>query len=176
MTAIALAAALSFFSEGGTVRLGVDLRAERGAGREDYLPLLVVVLNLGEEPLELTRESFVLLLPDGTRLPAASAREIWEEYGRMRADARAARTFLDSVFARFPSPPYRWGRLDLFPPRSGAIPRDGLRLRLSEGSFGYLYFRPPGGMPPPAGRYQLLVRPRGAEDHLVLDFEIGGRR
>jgi hypothetical protein len=166
--------ATTFFSEGGDVLLGADTRAASNTpGNAELLPLLVVVLQRGKAPLSLTRESFQLFLADGTRLPAASAEEFWRDHRRARADRRLGGRFLESVFGRWPSPPWRWASLDFFPPRNGPTPRDGLELRLSEGAFGYLYFRLPGGLRARVGTTaQLLVRPRGSTTEMVLDLRL----
>jgi hypothetical protein len=170
----------TFFSDGGEVVLGADTRAASATSPDaELVPLLVVVLQRGRVSLSLTRESFQLFLPGGRRLPAAGVEEFWRDHHRSRADRRLGGRFLDAVFGRWPSPPWRWAPLDLFPARNGPTPRDGLDLRLSEGAYGYLYFRVPGGWRALQGStVQLLVRPRGRSDELVLDLRLpsGGLR
>jgi hypothetical protein len=179
LAAVVLAASIgdgvtTFFSDGGEVILGADTRAAANTpAAAELLPVLVVVLQRASEPLSLTRESFQLFLADGTRLPAATAEEYWRDHRRARADRRLGGRFLESVFGRWPSPPWHWASLDLFPARNGPTPRDGLDLRRAEGTFGYLYFRMPGGWGRHAGATaQLLVRPRGADRELVLDLRL----
>ena len=162
----------SFFNEGSQLILGLDTRSSRITGPAEFLPVQVVVLNRQKATLGVDRESFSLVRPDGMQLPAASPQEWRRDYHRARADLRIGMPFLDNVFGRYPSPPFHWMSIDLFPEKVlGAIPRSGLDLRFSDGTFGYLYFRhPQEGKPAPAGVYKLLMRPRGSEETYVVDF------
>jgi len=163
----------SFFNAGKVLVLGLDVRTSRLAGRREFLPVQLVLLNRAATPLTVARESFTLVRPDGVRLPIASPREFWEDYPRPKADVRTSRPFYESVFGRYPEPPFHWASLDFFPDRhSGIVPRDGMTLRLGDGAFGLIYFRhPTQGAAAPGGLYRLLMRPAGAEDEYVVEFE-----
>ena len=162
----------SFFNDGKELVLGVDVRASRIAGSLEFLPVQVVVLNRRKVELALARESFTLVRPDGVNLPVASPEEFWRDYHRVKADGHMGLPFLENVFGHYPSPPFHWASLDLFPEKfSGVIPRDGLSLRFGDGTFGFVYFRHPAGEgPAPAGVYKLLFRPHGSDQTYVLDF------
>jgi hypothetical protein len=162
----------SFWNEGSQLALGVDVRTTRLAGPVEFLPLAFVLLDKDQREITVSRESFILVRPDGVQLPAASVEEFWSDYPRPRADLRSARTFFETVFGRFPAPPYHWIEAEFFPERhSGVVPRQGFTLRLADGIFGFLYFRHPADRgPAPVGTYQLLLRPAGAERTFVLDF------
>jgi len=162
----------AFYNEGKEILFGADTRASRITGPDEFLPVQVVILNRSKIDLTVFRESFTLVRPDGVNLPAASPEEFWRDYHRARADVRMGQPFLENIFGRFPEQPFRWASLDLFPDKyRGGVPRDGLTLRLGDGTYGYVYFRHPGDKTKvPLGLYQLIFRPKGTDTTYVLDF------
>jgi hypothetical protein len=161
--------ATSYYDEGAAVFLGVDVRASRLSGPQEFLPLLVA-LQVKVPRLEVRREHFVLELEDGTMLPLVSYREFSEQYRRAREDLRAGRTFLETLTSRFPEPPFTHRPFDFYPLKwSSSVPRDTLGLRQGELGFGYLYFRMP-HTPPPEARFKLLLHAPELGETYVLEF------
>ncbi len=70
----------------GWVYVNVDLARKRTG--EAFIPLLVGVMNNSKQSVVLTRESFRIVMPDGTRLPAASVQQIREGYPKLENDFR----------------------------------------------------------------------------------------
>jgi len=74
----------------GWVYVNVDLARKRTG--EAFIPLLVGVMNNARQSAVLTRESFRLVMPDGTRIPAASVEQIREGYPKLENDFRWLRS------------------------------------------------------------------------------------
>jgi hypothetical protein len=161
----------SYYQSGKELFFGIDVRAARIGGPRTMLPLYLTIVRLeGDAPIYFGRESFVLELPDRSRVPLADYDEFSHDYDRSRADLRAVGTFIDALAGKFPEPPYSWLPLDFFPPRgSGTFPRETIDLRAQQLTHGFVYFRLP-EEPPLDARYKLLVTPQRSETTFVIDF------
>ena len=98
----------AFIEEGDLVTLIVDTRPARDKDGRAYMPLEIAVANHGMRRLSLTRESFTLLDGEGNRYPAASPRELLEDYDMLDFDRNLAEiegiTFNRfGAMARYPS-------------------------------------------------------------------------
>jgi len=162
----------SYFQYGSELFLGVDVQAARIARPTDYLPLYLVVLNSRNDSgaIRVGRESLVVELPDGRRLPAASYEEFEDEYTRGPRDLRMVETFVETLRTRFPAPPYDWQPLDFFPLRaSGTFPRDSIEVFPQYLVQGYVYFRLPAEVSL-EGRHKLLLTPERSDTTYVVEF------
>jgi len=161
----------SYFESGREMFISVDVRAARLGKPRNMLPLYGVLVRLkGNDPIFFGRESFVLELPDRSRVPLVAYDEFADDYSRSQADRRALGSFLDSIRGKFPEPPYSWLSLDFFPRRGSSVfPREAVDLRAQQLTHGYLYFRLPDD-PPLDGRYQLLITPQRSDTTYVINF------
>ena len=159
-----------FFNSGTKLSFSVGTRAARLSGPQEFLPVHLVIANTGAASVTFDRESFVLELPDGLLVPLASADEVVRDYRRLRADRRIAEAFFENVGGAYPSPPFTWIPLELFPERHGPIPRSDLDIRQAQVTFGNIYFRVPEGAAAEDAWHKLLIRPRGAKTTFVVDF------
>lgn len=75
-------------SDEGEVWANVALTALRLD--EDYLPMVVAVVNRAPEPVVVDRDTIRLVGPDGLRYPMPTLRELRRNYGRLGLDTRAA--------------------------------------------------------------------------------------
>lgn len=75
----------------GAVWAGTQLAAHRTT--EDYTPVLVIVQNRADTPIELDRQSFSLYGADGTKYPLASVSELRENYKMQTFDLTMARFY-----------------------------------------------------------------------------------
>ncbi len=102
LAAVAILAAAALAWAGGTaiytsrtdegwVYVNVDLARKRTA--EAFIPLLVGVMNNAKQSVVLTRDSFRLVMPDGTRIPAATVEQVRRGYPKLENDFR----WLESV-------------------------------------------------------------------------------
>lgn len=57
---------------------------------EDYLPMVVAVVNRAAEPVVVDRDAIRLVGPDGLRYPMPTVRELRRNYGKLGLDTRAA--------------------------------------------------------------------------------------
>ncbi|MEE4272216.1 MAG: hypothetical protein V2I67_11105 [Thermoanaerobaculales bacterium] len=71
----------------GEVWANVSLTRQRF--KEDYLPMVVMVVNRADRPVELDRDSFRLIGPDGRRYPMPTLKELRKGYRQLGRDARA---------------------------------------------------------------------------------------
>jgi len=159
-----------FVSSGPQVSLVVGTRAARLSGPGEFLPLHLLVAVTGAAPVVLDREGITLELPDGRVLPLATAAEVRRDYRRSLADQRIVQSFVEHAGGAWPSPPFHWLALDMFPPAGGPVPRASLELRQGQVATGNIYFRLGDGATPTPAWYKLLVRPRGAEAAFVVEF------
>lgn len=168
----------SYFQYGSELFLGVDVQAARIARPTDYLPLYLVVVNTqnGSKGIQVGRESLVVELPDGRRLPAAAYEEFEDEYTRGPRDVRMVETFVETLRTRFPAPPYSWQPLDFFPLRaSGTFPRDSIEVLPQYLVQGYVYFRLPEKVDL-TGRFKLLMTPERSDTTYVVEFHTSTER
>ena len=163
-------AATSYINSGTEADVIVDVRAAQLTGQETLLPLLVAIEVKGAKDWSLARESFVLELPSGNKMPLAGYDEFVEVYRRARSDLRMGQPFVETLFTTYPEPPFVQRRFDFFPEKaSGRFPRDKIDIRKGEVVWGYLYFALPETAP--AGIYKLLLSPAGYDETLVIDFK-----
>ena len=57
---------------------------------EDYLPMVVAVVNRAAQPVVVDRDAIRLVGPDGLRYPMPTIRELRRNYGKLGLDTRAA--------------------------------------------------------------------------------------
>jgi len=166
------ASVTDFYNEGTVWYVGVSVRASRLSGPQNMLPLNLFIANKKGGVSTLDRESFVLELPDGTRLPVVSYDQFKDEYQRDRVDYRAGEEFVERHTGRFSEPPFTWRPLDFFPLRnSPTIPRDEVPIREREAVHGFIYFAAPSSdFRFPEGKYRLLVTPRPGDVTLVVEM------
>jgi len=164
----------AYIEEGDLMTLIVDTKATRYREKSSYIPLEIVIANNGLRQLVLTRESFTLIDEEGNRYPAASPRELIEEYEFLDLD-RNQLAELDGIvfnkfaaYARYPS---------MFSPTRGhSFGRSNLvRDLVSLPRFGYLldfiYFpAPKNGLL--GKRFELFVDSRQLEDPVFVKFEV----
>ena len=162
--------ATSYYEQGSALFLGVDVRAARVAGPDEFLPLFVVVQPKAD--LSVTRESFTLELSDRTRLPLITYREFSDDYTRARQDRRLVQNFLETLQGRFPDPPFAYRQLEFYPLKwESTLPRDVRDLRQGELGLGFLYFRLPQPAQPEE-RFKLLFRGAQLDETFVVDFPV----
>jgi len=161
----------SYYQAGRELFFDVEVRPARIGGPRSMLPLYLTIVRLqGDTPIHFGRESFVLELPDHTRVPLADYDEFRRDYDRSQVDRRSLGNFLETLQGKFPEPPYSWLPLDFFPPRgSNTFPRESVDLRAQQLTHGFLYFRLPDN-PPLDARYNLLITPQGGETTYLVDF------
>jgi hypothetical protein len=163
--------ATSYINEGKVFRFLVDVRAARLLGPTEILPLMVAFENKTQPLWTISRESFILELPDGTTLPLMSYEEYEADYNRERSDLRASQPFIEAMAGRYPQPPFIWLALDFFPVKhTGDFPREEIESRTGFLINGFIYFRLP-SVPEEQGRYKLLLKPQEHEETFVVDFE-----
>jgi len=151
----------SYISDGLELDLLVDTRIPMLSGPTEFMPLVVAVVKKNSEPWQINRESFVLELPDRTRLPVISHAEFISGYGRARTDLRIAKRFINILDSVYSAPPFFWRQLDFFPPQGSAtVPREDLSLRQGQVAVGLLYFRLPESEPTDE-RYIRMFNPMG---------------
>ncbi len=113
---------------------------------EDYIPMVVAVVNRSPQPARLDRDAFRLIGPDGVRYPLPTLRELRSGYRKRRLDTRAVSA------AGIPWEVWRRDRRlvesNFFPELTSgrrAIVIDELTLAQGDAMVDLLYFaRPPG--------------------------------
>ena len=79
-----------FIAEDDNGKVWANLTLTRQRLDEPYLPMVVGVQNKSKRKAVISRESFRLVGPDGTRYPLAELREVRGEYDKFSADHRMA--------------------------------------------------------------------------------------
>jgi hypothetical protein len=164
----------TYYEEGTQVAIIVGVRP--GLFRKDrpYVPLEIAAVNKGLPVLTVSRESFVLVAPDGRSFPAVSAQELSKANVSRDLDGRLGET--ESVIARrygqLGRGTYQQARSNFTPGFDDAIARDPVPLSRFTYLVDMIYFPNP-GLEKTTGPFDLLVRVPEIPDPLVVRFRFG---
>ena len=168
-------AATSVINEGRRLHFIADVRSPRLRGPDNWVGIQVAILNVAQDDLTMSRESFILESEDSSQaFPVASFDEFKDEYTKQRVDARVGRDFRESVNGRYPQPPYTQRPLEFFPSRTSSVaPRSEITLRPGQIVLGWLYFSfPESNVFDEIGNANLLLKPLGEEETYILELKL----
>lgn len=152
------------YNNEGWVTLGYR-EANRSVVGEEWLMLEVgVTLRRSQKNQALTRDSFVVKLPDATTVPLATQAQ-YSEAGRLRALNMRANAIRDSI-NYFPAGAKRPSRIGFFADPASRGPRlsyDKFEASNQLASVGRLFFKLPEGKVIETGQYWLNVQFEGSE-------------
>jgi hypothetical protein len=164
----------AFIEEGDLMTLIVDTKATRYREKTAYFPLEIAIANNGLRQLALTRESFTLIDEEGNRYPAASPKELMENYEFLDLDREQLAELEGIIFNKFAA--YARYPSKFSPTRNYSFGRSNIvRDLVSLPKFGYLldfiYFpAPQGGLL--GKRFDLFVDSAQLEDPVFVKFEV----
>ena len=164
----------AYIEEGDLLTLIVDTKATRYREKNAYFPLEIEVANNGLRQLALTRESFTLIDEAGNRYPAASPKELIENYEFLDLDRDQLAELEGIVFNKFAAFQRYSSRFS--PTRNSTFGRsDIVRDLVSLPKFGYLldfiYFpAPKDGLL--GKRFDLFLSSQQLEEPVFVKFEV----
>jgi hypothetical protein len=168
---------MAYQNDGKQMTVIASMRAATITGPQEFLAVHMAILNKNiPGRLSFSRESFTLEYrnAEGKKvlLPIVDDREFEDEYRRFRVDLRIGTDFLETLNGRYPSPPFTKLPLEFYSMKgSGLVPRRDFSVRKAEIAIGYIYFRlPTADALPEDGKCQLLFKPAGFDDPLVVDI------
>jgi len=160
----------NYKEEGTVARMVVGVEAARFIRNEHYFPVFVQVTNRSKMTFEITRESFTLEDPLGSRYSMVPARELAENYPRLELDRRLFRQ--NRQFTSLGVSLYTYVESAFYPvsgPRSLLI--DKVSLPPQAYMEDVLYFPIPqsglNGVP-----LRMLFKVSGLEDPIQVVFEV----
>jgi hypothetical protein len=164
----------TYYEEGTQIAIVVGVRPALFRKDRQYVPLEIAVVNKGLPGVTVSRESFVLVDPEGDSYPAVSSQELLKANVSRDLDTRLGE--IESVVARrygqLGRGTYQRVRSNLTPGFDDAIARDPVPL----GRFNYLvdmiYFPNP-GLSKKVGPFDVLVRVPELPNPLVVRFNFG---
>ncbi len=164
---------LVFSEKSGNGQLWANLSLTYLRVDEPYLPMVVGVQNKSKRKAVISRESFRLVGPDGTRYPLAELREVRGEYDKFSADHRMASAAGIPVDVWYRQRHLR--ETNFFPDiRLSRRPTviEYATLSRGDGMADLLYFVSPRGLAP-GKPFLLEVFPEGWETPLRLRLVLG---
>ena len=162
----------AFIEEGALVTFIVGTRATRYRGEDTYIPIEICISNNGLRQLILTRESFTLIDEEGNRYPAATPRELIDNYDFLDIDRNGLTELEDIVFNKFAAYTRYGSRFS--PTNIAFATQDNLvRDLVSIPKFGYIidfiYFpTPPTGVK--GKRFDLFLESASLPDPVFVKF------
>jgi hypothetical protein len=161
----------AYIEEGKLVTLVVSVVQARDREGAGYVPLQIAVSNNGLRQLILTRESFTLIDEEKNRYPAASPRELIDNYQFLDLDRYMAELegIIANKFAAYRQYPSN------FSPNQDFANLEVVRDLVSLPKFGFMvdfiYFpEPPGGLRD--HRFELFLDSPSLEDPVFVKFEV----
>lgn len=159
----------TYIEQGELVTFIVSTKATRYRDDSPYVPIEIAVANNGLKRLQLTRESFTLVDEQGNRYPAATPRELIEEYRFLDFDRRLQEIYSVTfnkfaALTRYPS--------NFSPERAGgALVRDLVSLPRFGYFIDFLYFpRPEAGVLDQ--RFELFMDSPDLPDPVFVKFMV----
>jgi len=165
----------AYIEEGKIVALVVDVQAARYRDGVGYVPLEIAIANKGLKRLMLTRESFTLIDAKGNRYPAATPKELIENYEFLDLDRKPPLAELngltDSKFAAYTRYPSKFSPTRDVVTGSSALVRDLVALPRYGYLLDFIYFpEPPTGIK--GQQFELFLDSPDLEDPVFVKFTV----
>lgn len=163
----------AWIEEGDLVTLIVDAWAARDKDGSNYVPFEIAVANRGLRKLSLTLESFTLIDKEGHRYPAATPRELLQNYDMLDFDRNLSELegIVNSTFAAMARYPSHFSPTRTTPVAGTNVVRDLVALPKGGYIIDFIYFPAPQtglrGEP-----FELFLDSPDLPDPVFVKFEI----